>query len=205
LFLLWNLSLGSFRFGFHSVPSFLVAVGLRSGACRWCRGPWWGFVFFPCATLQEFPVVFSRVRASGLFLTFCNISLFSALAFTWCAPSRCLRWRVLFLILCSPSRISIVFSFGVEPNASPQRQGPNRYHSASAATATGPRPLQARVRPMAYGTPRTNCARRPSGSAWLLAVRTPVRYCPFASSMRILRQGRCSVDERPPAALPGQD
>jgi len=77
LFLLCSLSLCSCRFDFHSVLSFLVVAGLRSGCCCRCGGLRWGFVFFLraafhefprlrflfSAALQEFPVVFFRVRA----------------------------------------------------------------------------------------------------------------------------------------------
>jgi len=46
LFLPWKLSLCSFRFGYHSVPSFAMsAAGLRSCGCGRCEVPRQGFVF----------------------------------------------------------------------------------------------------------------------------------------------------------------
>ena len=60
VFLLWNLSLRSFRCGLHSVPSFLVvAARVRGCGCCRCRVPRRGFVFFLCAAIREFPVVSS--------------------------------------------------------------------------------------------------------------------------------------------------
>ena len=95
-------------------PAFRVAgVGLWGGGCGRCGVPRWGFVVLFSAALQEFPMIFSWVRASGLLLTCCNVSLRSFRfglhfrpAFAVSTVGRCLP------LLCDPPRVACSFLSG---------------------------------------------------------------------------------------------